>query len=279
MPAPTMTPPARTSRRTRAPSRSARGGRAPSPPRRSAARARRRRRRACAGRRRHGCQHGGLDAPRQRPGVVGRPAGPPGVEPEGDEHVVDAGDRRRTVAQELVGAGRGPVAHRAGHGHHVDRALDRRLGRDQRAATLAALDDDEHLAERGEDAVAQREPERLGRRCPAATPTAAAPRRRPRPTARRAPAGTAGRVRCRPRRPAARRRPRRARRGGRRRRCPWPGRTRRRRRPSASVATELEGGARARPVWRCACRRCRPAARRGRPGRRERTAPPAAPGR
>ena len=170
----------------------------------------------------------GLDAARQRPWVVADRPGAAGVEPERHEHVVGVGDRRRAVAQQLVGAGRGPVAHRARHRHHLDRALDRGLRRDQRPASLAALDDDQHLAERGEDAVAQREAERLGRRARRPLRQQQARARTRRPTAARGPAGTGGRARCRRRRPGARPAPR-ACRGGPHRRCPWPGRRRRRR--------------------------------------------------
>ena len=161
----TMTPPARTSRRPRAPSPTARGGRAPSPPRRPAARGRRRRRRACADRRGTRASTVGLHAARQRSRVVaatGRPAGcrararparrrrsVTGAAPSRSSWLVPAAARLRTEPGTAITS--------------TDRSSGR-LGRDQRAAPLAALDHHEHLAERGEDAVAQREPERLGRR-------------------------------------------------------------------------------------------------------------------
>ena len=45
-----------------------------------------------------------------------------------------------------------------GHGEHLAPLLEREIGRDQRAAALARLDDDRRRAEPGDDAVARREP-------------------------------------------------------------------------------------------------------------------------
>ena len=112
-------------------------------------------------------QHPRLVAPRQRPRVVATAVAAV-IETEGEQHVGGVGDRRRTVADQLVGPGSGAVVDRPGHGHHLDRPLQRLSGGRQRSTPLAALDHHEQLAEGGEDAVALREPEplRFGARRP-----------------------------------------------------------------------------------------------------------------
>ncbi len=74
------------------------------------------------------------------------------------------------VADEEVGAERGPAADRAGHGQDLAAQVGGPPGRAERAALRGALDDDDRLGERRDDAVAARE-----------APAPAAPqRRRPR---------------------------------------------------------------------------------------------------
>ena len=80
------------------------------------------------------------------------------------QHIRRIGHRGGAVADQLVGAGRGAGLHRARYRHHLDRALERLTCCGERSTSLTTLDDDEHLAECSEDAVAQREPELLGRR-------------------------------------------------------------------------------------------------------------------
>ena len=104
------------------------------------------------------------DAVRPRSRVVPRPAGAPLVETERHHQIVDAGGGCGTVAQQLVGSGRRSRIDRARHREQLDSAVTGLLGGDQAAAALAALDHDEHLDERGQDAVAQREAEGVGRR-------------------------------------------------------------------------------------------------------------------
>ena len=72
----------------------------------------------------------------------------------GVEDVPSVADQRRAVAQQRVRAARAPGGDRAGHGAEVAAEVSSDLGRDQRPGALRRLDDDGHLAERGDDAVA-----------------------------------------------------------------------------------------------------------------------------
>ena len=156
------------------------------------------------------------------------------------------------------------LLHRARDRHHLDRALERLTCRGERSASLTALDDHEHLAERGEDAVAQREPELLGRRArrPLRQQQAVAP-----PPPRHSSACWRGYGRSSPlaTTPTA-----------------WPvpapqgaavgGAVDALGEPGhdddvggGELATEREGEVTTRRRWRCACRRCRRGGGRGRP--------------
>src|SRR5215213_5853068 len=84
------------------------------------------------------------------------------IETQRHEDVADACDRRRSIADQLVRAGRGAVVDRTGHRHDLDATFEGLSRRGQRSAPLPALDDDAELAERRDDAVAQREPESFG---------------------------------------------------------------------------------------------------------------------
>ena len=184
--------------------------------------------------------------PRERSRVIRRGAGSSAVEAEGDQHVVGTRHRSGAVAQQLVRAGRRPVADGAGHGHDVDGSLDRRLRRDQRAAALAALDDDQDLAQRGDDAVAQREAERLGRRARWPLGEQHAPRAHLGPQrSMHAGVGVVRAVADHGDRPASVDAERR--RGAPRHRFPWPARTRRPHRPRRAPSPRSK--AVSRPVW------------------------------
>ena len=65
------------------------------------------------------------------------------------------------------------VPRRARHRHHGDAAIGCRLRRDEARRRFTRLDDDEHLAERGDDAIAEREVEIARAVIRVATPTAA----------------------------------------------------------------------------------------------------------
>ena len=61
---------------------------------------------------------------------------------EPQEPVAPGGERRRDLARD---------------GEHLPSLLERKIGRDQRAASLARLDDDRRRREPGDDAVPRRE--------------------------------------------------------------------------------------------------------------------------
>ena len=91
-------------------------------------------------------------------------ADPSVIETQGEQDVGGVGHRCRPVADQLVRPRGGPVVHRTRHRHHLDRSLESLARRGERSTSLAALDHDEHLAQRREDAVALWEPELLGLR-------------------------------------------------------------------------------------------------------------------
>ena len=144
------------------------------------------------------------------------------LEPEAGEHVVRARQRRRAELEQIVrarGQGRRDLA---GHREHLSPLLQREVGGDQCAASLARLDDDGGGAEPGDDPVARREAprRRLDSRCVFRDDQS----RRGDPAARGrgAPPDSRGRCRSRGRRPSCR--PLRARRGAPLRRCRARGR-------------------------------------------------------
>ena len=107
------------------------------------------------------CEHLRLVAPRQRTRVVAavRHGGGRDRAPSSTSATSVTGVAPSRISWLVPGGG--PVVHRPGHGHHLDRPLQRLPRRRQRTAALAALDHHDELAQRGEDAVALREPELL----------------------------------------------------------------------------------------------------------------------
>ena len=73
--------------------------------------------------------------PSRRLGAAGE------LDPERMEHVADAGDRRRAEPQERVRAARERRRDLARNGQDLPPLLEREVGGDQRAASLARLDD------------------------------------------------------------------------------------------------------------------------------------------
>ena len=145
------------------------------------------------------------------------------------EHVVRHEQRRGSLAQQGVRAGRERGRDLAGHGENLATLLERELGRDQRAGALPRLDHD-HGARRarrrsGYERGTATAPARLRAR----TPTRSARSRRSAARGRRGPAGSPGRSRSRARPPWSRK-PR-ARPGGPRRRHRGRARSRRPPRP------------------------------------------------
>ena len=104
------------------------------------------------------------------------PAGRPGLEPQRHEHVERVDRRRSAVDEEEVGPLGRRAAHRAGHGHDRHAPLLRLRDRQQRTAPDPRLHDDEHVGQRGEDAVAGREAVGRGRVCRAAPSQQSSPR-------------------------------------------------------------------------------------------------------
>ena len=84
------------------------------------------------------------------------------VEAERHQDVGGLRGRRSAIAQQLVGSERRPALERPRYGEHLDPTFGSFTGSDQAAAAFATLDDHEHLDQCSEDAVSQREPERIG---------------------------------------------------------------------------------------------------------------------
>ena len=80
-----------------------------------------------------------------------------GLDPERGEDVGGARQRRRTQLEQRVRPRRQRARDLAGNGEDLSALLEREVGRDQRAAALARLDDDGCRAEAGDDPVACRE--------------------------------------------------------------------------------------------------------------------------
>ena len=78
------------------------------------------------------------------------------IEAQGHEHIVDARHWSRAVDEQLVRPCCGGVADRARNRHHGEAAIARCLGRDEAAAAVARFDDNQHLAECCDDAIAER---------------------------------------------------------------------------------------------------------------------------
>ena len=112
--------------------------------------------------------------------AVGRPLGPTRTQIEGDQHVVGGAGRRPPLGQQRVGARRRRVAHGTGHGEHVAPPSVGLVDRVEGPAPGVRLDHDHDVGERGDDAVAGREPPALGPGARAAPRTAAPRPARPR---------------------------------------------------------------------------------------------------
>ena len=143
-------------------------------------------------------------APARRPrcpgaaaGVVGRHGDPSVVEPQGDEHVVDVGDRAPHRREKLVGADRGPVA-----GPTPARPSRRPSARSPPGAVISEPPRSRLSTTTSTSLSAARMRLRSGKRngsggVPGGHSDSRTPGRRPRPTARRWRAGTACPDRCR----------------------------------------------------------------------------------
>ena len=87
-----------------------------------------------------------------------------GRQPEGDEHVVGIEEWLGAVGQQRIAAFGGRVAPRPGHDEHGPPVLEPVVGGDAPAAAQRGLDDHDDVGERGDDAVANGEPEAVGLR-------------------------------------------------------------------------------------------------------------------
>ena len=76
------------------------------------------------------------------------------------EHVAGARQRRRAEPEQRVGPGRQRRGDLTGHREDLPTRLEREVGRDQRAASLARLDDHGRSGKPGDDPVPGREPPR-----------------------------------------------------------------------------------------------------------------------
>ena len=90
-------------------------------------------------------------------GLDGRLLFDVGLDPERAEHIRDARHRRRTETQQVVRAARQRRGDLARHCEHLSPLVEREIGGDQRTAALTCLDDDRHVGEPRDDAVARRE--------------------------------------------------------------------------------------------------------------------------
>src|SRR5919201_144006 len=82
-------------------------------------------------------------------------------DPERVEHVARAGQRRRSELEQRIRPLRQRRRDLTRNGKELSSLFEGEVGRDQRAAPLACLDDDRRRAEARDDAVARREAERL----------------------------------------------------------------------------------------------------------------------
>ena len=87
----------------------------------------------------------------------GSSAGVSGSMPNASSTSADRRERRRAASQQAVRARGQRRRDLARHGEDLAALLEREVGSDQRAASLARLDDDRRLGEAGDDAVAGRE--------------------------------------------------------------------------------------------------------------------------
>ena len=114
---------------------------------------------------------------------------PPGTMPSATSTSSASRTGWQPSARQLVGAGRGGAAHRAGHGHDVDVAVHRLPHRQQRPPARVGLHHHDEIGQRGDDAVAGREPPRRRAGAERRLAEQHAPRRHGRPEVR-----VAGRV-------------------------------------------------------------------------------------
>ena len=97
-----------------------------------------------------------------RAAATARPSPARRLDAERGEDVGSARQRRGAELEQRVRPGRERGRDLARHREHLPPLLERQIGRDERAAPLARLDDDGRRAQAGDDAVARRKPPRRG---------------------------------------------------------------------------------------------------------------------